>query len=360
MPITNNVSVANYNGSLLAVNLLSGNNQTLLLSAFGSTSATTVTENNNQLQVGEIVSLGDGRSVEVLGSGTAQPGVQVGPIILPFGAQVPLVLVRDTATNQLIFLYPEGTPNILGAVGLIVNLTPTDYTFPGGVICFAAGTLIATARGPLPVEHLRPGMRVQTLDHGLREIVWTGSRQLSPAELQGRGDLCPILICADSLGDGQPERSLLVSPQHRLRAASVIVQRMFGESEVLVAAKHLLGLPGVSQVRPQDGIAYHHVLTEGHHLVLSQGLASETFLPGPQGLRMMPPEARAELLALFPQIATIDPKREIWGGFAPARPIASGRRARRLIARQVAARKPLVSGPRLTAAPRPHHVSRAD
>jgi hypothetical protein len=360
LPITNNVNVANYNGSLLAVHLLSGNNQTLLLSVFGSTTATTVTENNNQLQVGEIVSLGDGRNVEVLGSGTAQPGVQVGFIILPLGTQVPLVLVRDTATNQLTFLYPQGTPNILGAVALIVNLTPADYTFPGGVICFAAGILIATARGTLPVECLRLGMRVQTLDHGLREIVWTGSRTLSAAELEGRRDLCPILIRAGALGHGQPERDLLVSPQHRLCAASVVLQRMFGEPEVLVAAKHLLALPGISQLRPEGGVAYHHIMTEGHDLVVSHGLASETFLPGPQGVRMMSPAARAEVLALFPWISTFDPERQSWGNFAPARAIASGRRARRLIARQVAARKPWVSASTLNSTSRRSPVHRTN
>ncbi|MBQ1202803.1 MAG: hypothetical protein IIX61_03210, partial [Loktanella sp.] len=150
MTISNNVTTQNYNGSLLATNLLSGNSTTLVLSDLGPQSTTTVTENNNSLQVGETVHLGDGRTATVLGSGTIQPALLIG-----LGSSVPVVILQSG--SQIIFLYPAGPPNLLAALSLQITATATDYTFPGGIICFAAGTLILTPDDEVPVESLIRG-----------------------------------------------------------------------------------------------------------------------------------------------------------------------------------------------------------
>jgi hypothetical protein len=52
------------------------------------------------------------------------------------------------------------------------------------------------------------------------------------------------------LGPGVPARPLHVSPQHRILLRNRVAQRMFGAAEVLVAAKALLDLPGVTQLLP--------------------------------------------------------------------------------------------------------------
>ncbi len=53
MSVTNDVTVSDHNGSLLSSSLLSGYSQTLILNSSGSSTGTTVTENNSNLQVGE-------------------------------------------------------------------------------------------------------------------------------------------------------------------------------------------------------------------------------------------------------------------------------------------------------------------
>ncbi|MBM3612938.1 MAG: hypothetical protein FJX19_08220, partial [Alphaproteobacteria bacterium] len=57
------------------------------------------------------------------------------------------------------------------------------YLNEKGVICFAAGTLILTDRGARPVEGLRAGDGVVTLDRGVQPLRWAGSRVLTGAEL---------------------------------------------------------------------------------------------------------------------------------------------------------------------------------
>jgi hypothetical protein len=334
MAIVNDVSVQNYNGSLLTTNLLSGNNVNLVLSALGSTSSTTVTENNNSLQVGETVALGDGRSATVLGSGTAQPGVNILGVTVPTGTKVPIVLLRSS-TGQLIFLYPAGTPNLLSAVALVVNLRAVDYTFAGGIICFAAGTLIATENGNIPVENLTPGQRVQTRDDGAQVLEWIGQSHLDKIDLQFRPALRPIRIKAGALGDGMPARDLVVSPQHRILIRSAIALRMFAQKEVLVAAKHLVGLDGIAVATDIDDVTYYHVMCAKHQIIISEGAATESLYAGPEALKSVSPTARAELYALFPTLDDASPQ--------PARLLVAGRQARRMAARHTQNRKLLFS-----------------
>ena len=102
----------------------------------------------------------------------------------------------------------------------------------------------------MPVERLEIGDLIDTKDHGPREICWIGSRTLTKSELVATPKICPVRIKAGALGRGVPQRDLVVSPQHRILVRSAIAERMFGNPEVLVAAKHLLALEGISVVSP--------------------------------------------------------------------------------------------------------------
>lgn len=64
-----------------------------------------------------------------------------------------------------------------------------------GFVCFAAGSLIDTPQGARPVEALRQGDLVDTLDHGPQPILWTGARRVLP-----RGANRAYRIMAGALG----------------------------------------------------------------------------------------------------------------------------------------------------------------
>lgn len=328
MSVVNNVTVQNYNGSLASLSLLSPGTSTLVLSLFGATSNTTVTDNNNQLVVGETVTLGDGRTATVLGSGTAQPGVNVLGVTVPLGTSVPVVVLQ--AGSQLIFMYPEGTPNLVGAVALVVSVREVDYTFPGGLICFAADTLIETDQGLVPAASLRPGMSVMTRDNGFQEIVWVGSRHLFGDQLRRNEKMRPILIRQGALGPDMPARDMIVSPQHRVLVKSRIILRLFDVSEALVAAKHLVGLPGIEQAPWEAGVTYTHFMCEKHEVVLSEGTFTESLYTGPEALKAVGSEGRAEILRLFPALSNADRPAP-----AAARRLLTGREGRGIVHRHL-------------------------
>ncbi len=167
--------------------------------------------------------------------------------------------------------------------------------------CFVAGTLIDTADGPKPVEDVGTGEMVLTRDNGYQPISWAGARHMTLRELQTQPDFAPVRIAAGALGGGLPERAMHVSPWHRILVCAQRAELMFGEYEVLVPALHLVGQPGIT--RDMRAVTYVHLMFADHQIVRGDGAWSESFQPGAKTLGGMDPEQRAELLALFPQLA---------------------------------------------------------
>ena len=201
-----------------------------------------------------------------------------------------------------------------------------------GVICFARGTLIVTQDGECTIETLRQGDMVLTRDAGYRELRWIGCTTLEAEDLRACPHLRPIRIRAGVLGHGLPRADLIVSPQHRILVTSQVAERMFGEREVLVAAKHLTALEGIDVAEDLDGVEYWHFLLDQHQIVLSNGAATESLFTGPEALKAVPEASRQEILAIFPELAEIDTRHVP----DPVRQLIRGRRARSLVQRLAA------------------------
>jgi Ca2+-binding RTX toxin-like protein len=204
------------------------------------------------------------------------------------------------------------------------------------VVCFVRGTLIATADGDIPVEDLKVGDLVETLDHGPQPLRWVGQRHLDARELTDNANLRPIrirknVVCAEKgVGD------LVVSPQHRILVASKVAQRMFGNTEVLVPAKQLLAIEGVEIADDLEDVTYFHILFDQHEIVYANGVPSESLYLGHMALRSLTPAGREEIHALFPEVASPT--------FMPTlcRPIVPNKRARQLAQRLASNGKPLL------------------
>lgn len=215
------------------------------------------------------------------------------------------------------------------------------------VVCFAAGTRIATARGQVPVERLRVGDLLLTRDHGPQPLRWIGRMTAGRAAQQRSSALRPVRNAAGALGGALPESDLLVSPQHRVLLRSPIVARVAGEAEVLVAAHRLVGVPGITAVAATASCTYYHLLLARHEILFANGAEAESFLPGAEALRVLTDRGRGTL----PQFARRPaPLPDRIAPLTACRAIVAGAVARNLIARHVKNAKPLQSPLRAGAA----------
>ncbi len=161
------------------------------------------------------------------------------------------------------------------------------------VVCFTSGTAIRTPSGDMLIDDLTVGDLVCTMDNAPQPIRWIGKRTLNRAELANQPNLRPILIKRGVLG---VERDLLVSPQHGM---------LIGRGTQLARAKHLVEkTKGVRIANGKKVVTYIHLMFDAHQIIFAESSPSESFYPGPMGLKMMDTNARNEIFALFPDLAT--------------------------------------------------------
>jgi|GEM_PF-985822 len=202
--------------------------------------------------------------------------------------------------------------------------------------CFCTGTFIHTPRGPLPVEDIRVGYPVQTLDYGVQPVRWIGTTLHSEPRAHA-----PIEIAAGALGRGFPSVTLRVSPHHRLCLRSSIAQRMFGQPEILLAARFLLDAPGVRQLDGEIPVRYWHIATARHALVSANGTWAETLFPGLQVPTGMDASDVSQLEVVFDQ-KLAQGKDEAAEAKPPVRPILRGAAQRAFVARHLKQRRAFV------------------
>lgn len=171
------------------------------------------------------------------------------------------------------------------------------------VTCFTPGTLIRTSMGNIPIEHLKVGDRVITMDDGAQPIRWIGRKKLDANALQSRPNIKPILIKKDAFGSGVPDRDMRVSPQHRIHLSGWNVDLHFGQKEVLAPAKGLVDQHTVLADETCSSIEYIHILFDHHQVVFADEMPAESFHPGKDGMAAVEAQARAELIEVFPNLA---------------------------------------------------------
>ncbi|MBE1285470.1 MAG: 2,3,4,5-tetrahydropyridine-2,6-carboxylate N-succinyltransferase [Rhodobacteraceae bacterium] len=211
--------------------------------------------------------------------------------------------IVNLSTGQSVQLNPDGTLKIIGNGDIedfnftytATNGTNTDTGFVevSSIPCFVAGTLIKTQQGEIPVEQIMPGDLVMTQDDGYQPVRWAGTRTV-----RAEGNFAPIHIRANTFGT---HRDLMVSPQHRVLVRDAVAELLFGEGEVLVAAKDLVNDRSVLR-RPGGEVTYVHVMFDRHQVIYSEGLATESFLPGPQSTKLFEQPIIEEICSIFPEL----------------------------------------------------------
>ncbi|MBK1635677.1 Hint domain-containing protein [Rhodovulum adriaticum] len=303
------VNVGEVNTLIIGVaDLVDSQYDTSILIAGGS-AQTAIIAQDDEVNLG----MNGSRTLDVLDNDTGQGTLTVTHIngnAVSAGDSVSLT------TGQTVVLNANGTFTIQGdgdEESVTFNYTIEDSSgqTDSGIVtvnqmpCFVAGTLIETPDGPRPIEDLRPGDLVLTRDEGPQPIRWIGG-----SAVQAQGRHAPVRIRKGHLG---ATRDLWVSQQHRLLIQDARAELLFGEAEVLAAAKHLADDRAVRIVERPGEVTYFHMLFARHQVVRAHGIWSESYHPGPMTMAEFDEDVQAEILELFPEL---DP--ETWQGYGPS------------------------------------------
>lgn len=222
--------------------------------------------------------------------------------------------VYIAATNSYYYIFEDPPPemNVTYTVTSVTTPNSTSYSSfsTTGVTCFARGTRIATPEGECPVEWLRTGDLVDTLDHGPQTIRWIGRRMLDACDLRSNPKLRPIRLTAGLFGPGRPSRDLSLSRQHR-----VLLTHFESRVEETLGPAIGIARAGLAEiVSPPIGVEYFHLLLDRHEVLFANGLPAESLYLGPQARDMIGAEAVSEVEMLFrdlPDVETGRPARKL-------------------------------------------------
>ncbi|GHF60780.1 hypothetical protein GCM10017056_35180 [Seohaeicola zhoushanensis] len=200
------------------------------------------------------------------------------------------------ANGQKVFTPKDGSVLQNGSKLISASWVKQDTFMEVGDLgppCFLRGTRIRTRTGLRAIETLGEGERVWTKGGGWQRILWVGHRAAA-----GQRDNAPVRVAAGALGNRADVR---VSPQHRVLLTGWRAELHFGESEILVAAHHLVGTDDRIHRDPRPVAEYYHLLLDGHFILDAEGLLSESFDPGGDFARQ-DPVVQAELAGRFPHL----------------------------------------------------------
>jgi len=209
------------------------------------------------------------------------------------------VVVTDDGSGNAVLTFPDGEQLVLTGVAP-ADMTGHSNLFAAGIPCFTAGTLIDTNRGPCPVEQLRPGDLLRTADDGMQPAVWVGISHVPARALMANPRLRPVtLMRGGVLGLPHP---ITVSRQHRF-----LLRGSPAGAEVFLRANQLCrSAPRQALAHcPHDGVTYVHVMLARHQVIFADGIATESFYPGPWSLRGLAAAPKAELLTLLPRLGAL-------------------------------------------------------
>jgi hypothetical protein len=135
------------------------------------------------------------------------------------------------------------------------------------VPCFCRGTMIQTPTGEVPVEQLRIGDDVTTMQGGAKPIKWIGRRAYDGRMIKDGLFILPVCLRQGSLGPNLPARDLWVSPGHAICLDGV-----------LIPAWLLINGVSIFQVPEVETVEYFHIELDWHAVIFAAGCPTESFI----------------------------------------------------------------------------------
>jgi hypothetical protein len=175
----------------------------------------------------------------------------------------------DVTTGVLSIVVGEPVTIHLNIPGFAPSSGPVQLNPTGTgielVICFLAGTRIATPSGETPVEQLSVGDQVLTASGQVRAITWIGVGK-ALATRSHRSAATPVIVRKGALADGVPHSDLRVTKGHSLYLDGVLIP-----VEFLVNHRSILWDDHAQEV------SIYHVELESHQVLLANGAPAESY-----------------------------------------------------------------------------------
>jgi hypothetical protein len=183
---------------------------------------------------------------------------------------VPTTAFFDISTGEITITVGDPSTIDISVPGFApasgpVNLVQNGNGIDIGLICYLAGTYIATSTGETPVEHLAVGDHVRTASGQLRRIVWIGVGRVL-ATRGRRTAATPVIVRKGALADNVPHRDLRVTKGHSLYLDGVLIP-----VEFLVNHRSILWDDQAQEV------ALYHIELETHDVLLANGAPAESY-----------------------------------------------------------------------------------
>jgi fibronectin-binding autotransporter adhesin len=181
------------------------------------------------------------------------------------------IATLNTVTSQLTVTGDGGTSAILQLdpsedySGLTFVTSQAGSGTDVGVLCFCAGTRIATPSGEVPVERLRVGDEVLTQRGVARKITWIGAGRVLATRGQ-RSAATPVIVRKGALAHNVPSRHLRLTKGHSLYLDGVLVP-----VEELINHRSILW-----DDRAQE-VELYHIELASHDVLVADGAPAESY-----------------------------------------------------------------------------------
>lgn len=191
------------------------------------------------------------------------------------------------------------------------HVAPALPVFEAAFSAFARGTLLATSQGLCAIEDLTPGTQIETVDFGLRRVMWIGSMTILPeAPVEDPAQNRMTRIMADTFGMGRPMADVMAGPGARMlhRPAALRDPGAAGAraGQVFVPVADFQDGMGAIRITPPRPVTVYHLCLDRHATIKVAGLEMESYHPGPGLERQLGPNLLSLFLALFPHVTNLE------------------------------------------------------
>jgi len=198
------------------------------------------------------------------------------------------------------------TLNPNGELTEVIQRAPAHPVFESAFAALARGTILATEDGPVAIEDLLPGMKVETRDAGFQPLVWIGTITISPQMPLAHMPARLFRIPVDSFGPSRPMPDLMLAPHARLLHRSPKLMDVVHDDSALTPITAFEDGYSVIRVAPASAVNVYHLAFRDHQILRANGLEIESFHPGSDLTNRVGGDSLRLFLSLFPHVDAID------------------------------------------------------